>query len=220
MYRSVCNRCGWWQEIEGIPTWELLFLLLYWWWNCVTQIGTWTHSLLVRAPLALGLNETQVFKFFLKYNFIYLFFSVLDLRCCRGFFCGYREWRLFSSCGVWASCHGLSCGAWTLGTQASLVGAPGLWSSSADWTWVVSPGHVGSSWTSGQTCVCCTGRQILYHWATRFLMSQHRENSVRDSDRYKVGLFTEKHTPQIDHGPSQKERTVPGYGLVSFCRGG
>ena len=35
-----------------------------------------------------------------------------------------------------------------------------------------------------------------------------------------MGLFTEKHTPQIDHGPSQKARAVPGYGVVSFCRVG
>ena len=27
--------------------------------------------------------------------------------------------------------------------------------------------HAGSSWTRDWTCVSCTGRQILYHWATR-----------------------------------------------------
>ena len=27
--------------------------------------------------------------------------------------------------------------------------------------------HVGSIWTRNQTCVFCTGRQILYHWAIR-----------------------------------------------------
>ena len=27
--------------------------------------------------------------------------------------------------------------------------------------------HVGSAWTSNRTCVFCTCRQILYHWATR-----------------------------------------------------
>ena len=66
--------------------------------------------------------------FFFIYNFIYLFLSVLDLHCCRGFFCSYGDWRLFSSCGAGASpCRGFSCwGAWTLGTQASLVAAPGL----------------------------------------------------------------------------------------------
>ena len=51
-------------------------------------------------------------------------------------------------------------------------------------------------------------------------VSSQKEFSDRQSDIYKVGLFTEKHTPQIDRGPSQKSRDVPGYGVVNFCRGG
>ena len=34
-------------------------------------------------------------------------------------------------------------------------------------TGLAAPRHVGSSQTKGQTHVPCTGRQILYHWATR-----------------------------------------------------
>jgi len=34
-------------------------------------------------------------------------------------------------------------------------------------TGLAAPWHVGSSQTKGQTHVPCTGRQILYHWATR-----------------------------------------------------
>ena len=51
-------------------------------------------------------------------------------------------------------------------------------------------------------------------------VSSQKEFSERQSDGYQVGLFTEKHTPERDHGPSQKARAVPGYGVVSFCRGG
>ena len=32
--------------------------------------------------------------------------------------------------------------------------------------WVVIPFSKGSSWPRDQTCVSCTGKQILYHWAT------------------------------------------------------
>ena len=64
----------------------------------------------------------------------------------------------------------------------------------------------------------------LLHWQADSLPLSHQVLDVSTqrefSDTYKVGLFTEKHTPQIDCGPSQKARTVPGYGLVSFCRGG
>lgn len=55
--------------------------------------------------------------------------------------------------------------------------------------------------------------QVLY-------VSSQKEFSERQSDIYKVGFFTEKHTPQIDRGPSQKARDVPGSGVVNFCRGG
>ena len=44
-----------------------------------------------------------------------------------------------------------------LGTQAQRLWCMGL----------VAPSHVGSSWTGDQTCVPCTGRWILNHWATR-----------------------------------------------------
>ena len=46
-----------------------------------------------------------------------------------------------------------------------------LW---AQWLWytgLVAPLHVGSSWTRDWTHVSCTGRRILYHWATREALS-------------------------------------------------
>ena len=57
--------------------------------------------------------------FLYKFIFIYLFLTVLGLRCCA---------RAFSSCGNWASyCSGFSCcGARALGMQASVVAARGL----------------------------------------------------------------------------------------------
>ena len=33
--------------------------------------------------------------------------------------------------------------------------------------WVAIPFSRRSSWPKDQTCISCTGRQILYHWATR-----------------------------------------------------
>ena len=54
----------------------------------------------------------------------------------------------------------------------------------------------------------------------RFLISHGRKNSVRESDREEVDLFREKHTPQTESGPSQKAGVAPGYGVVSFYRGG
>ena len=62
-------------------------------------------------------------------------------------------------CGVQAShCGGFSCcGARALGTKASVVVALSL----------VTPWHVGSSWTRDRTHVPCIGRWIINHCATR-----------------------------------------------------
>ena len=42
------------------------------------------------------------------------------------------------------------------------------------WLWhmgLIAPRHVGSSRMRDQTLVFCTGRQILYHWAAREVLS-------------------------------------------------
>ena len=49
--------------------------------------------------------------------------------------------------------------------RTSVVAALRL-SSSDSWA-LVAPQHVASSWTSDQTHVFCTGRQILNHWTTK-----------------------------------------------------
>ena len=46
--------------------------------------------------------------------------------------------------------------------SCSCSGAPAL-----GWSGFVVPWHVGSSQIRDWTCVSCTGRRILYHWATR-----------------------------------------------------
>ena len=51
-------------------------------------------------------------------------------------------------------------------------------------------------------------------------VSSQKELSERQSDREEVDLFRETHTPQTDCRPSQKARVAPGYGVVSFYRGG
>ena len=65
---------------------------------------------------------------FSNYLFMCLFLALLDHRCCLWAFSGYREQRMFSSCGVWAShsCSSFCCGAQALGTWASVVAARGL----------------------------------------------------------------------------------------------
>ena len=89
-----------------------------------------------------------------------------------------RERRLLSSCGVQAShCGGFSCrGARALvcGLQkpqhlGSVLRLPGSRAPAQElrWTGLVTPQHVGSSRTRGQTCVSYIGRWILYHWASR-----------------------------------------------------
>ena len=40
--------------------------------------------------------------------------------------------------------------------------------------WVAMPSFRGSSWPRDWTCVSCTGRQILYHWATREARELHQ----------------------------------------------
>ena len=67
----------------------------------------------------------------------------------------------------------LSCGAQAQGVQTSVAAAPGsrapaqsLWPSA-----FVAPPHMGSPQTRDRTCVSCTGRQVLYHEATREALS-------------------------------------------------
>ena len=68
------------------------------------------------------------FFFFLlsfKNNFIYLFFIVLGLSCCKGFFSNCCKYGLLPSCSVQASPgSAFSClRAWPLGARASEVAA-------------------------------------------------------------------------------------------------
>ena len=75
---------------------------------------------------------------------------------CSGF-CGWRPPALghagFSRCGMWAR-------------QLQLPGSR----AQAKWLWHISlvvPRHVGLFQIGERTWVSCTGRRILYHWATR-----------------------------------------------------
>ena len=103
-----------------------------------------------------------------KKRFIYLFFAGLGLCCvCRlslvAMNRGYSSWQ-YTSFSLW----------WLLFLQSvdSRTQAQYLWH-----TGLVTLRHVGSSWTRDRTCVPCTGRQILNHWAIRevlwFLHLQH-----------------------------------------------
>ena len=74
---------------------------------------------------------SRLYLFILKINlfilFYYLFLAALGLRCCMQVFSSCSEWGLLC-CGERAShCGGFSCcGAWALGSRASVVVARGL----------------------------------------------------------------------------------------------
>ena len=122
------------------------------------------------------------FLFF--YKFIYfilfiLFLAALGLCFCMRAFLWFWQAGATLHCGAQAShCGGFSCcGAWALGTWASVVVAQGLSSCGSRalerrlsklWhTGLVAPRHVRSSWTRARTHVPCNGRRILNHCATR-----------------------------------------------------
>ena len=68
-----------------------------------------------------------VFLLHIYILFIYLFLAALSLHCCTQAFSSCSERGLTLCCSVWAShCGGFSCGAWALGTRASVVVALGL----------------------------------------------------------------------------------------------
>ena len=96
--------------------------------------------------------------------------------------------RGYLRCCAWAShCSGFSCcGAWAVGSRASVVAARGLsscglralesrLSSCGAVVGLVAPRHVGSSRTRARTCVPCIGRRILNHCTTR--EAQHYNSS-------------------------------------------
>ena len=112
-------------------------------------------------------------------EFMYLFFGCVGSLLLHAGFLQLQRAGATLCCGVLVShCGGFSCcGAWALGTQASVVVARGLqqlWlagsRAQAQQLWrtgLVALRHVGSSWARARTCVPCFGRQILNHCATR-----------------------------------------------------
>ena len=94
----------------------------------------------------------------------------------KAFLSGCGEQGLLSRCGSWAS-HwgGFSCSrAWApghVGFSGFSMWARKSWllGSRAQRSWcrgLVALRHVVPSGTRDQACVSCTGRKILYHWAT------------------------------------------------------
>ena len=103
----------------------------------------------------------KVSHLYFFFNFIYLFllFAVLGLSCCALAFSSLAS-RGYSLVAV----HGL------LNAGASLVAEHRLQACGLQQPWLmglVALQHVRSSWIRDQTCVPCTGRQILNHWTTR-----------------------------------------------------
>ena len=121
------------------------------------------------------------FLFFLNLliSFIFfLFLALLGLRCCTWAFssCGERGLLFLAVCGLLIAvdslvvehrlqvrglqqlCHVGS----VVVARSSRAQAQQLWR-----TGLVTPQHVGSSWTRAQTRVPCIGRWILNHCTTR-----------------------------------------------------
>ena len=96
-----------------------------------------------------------------------------------------------------ANCSGFSCRDRLQSTQASVAAASGLSSTGS----VVAqyelscPWHMGSSQTKDWTHVSCTGRQMLYHWATReapnsifetnFIWCQNQTKTIQEKENYR-----------------------------------
>ena len=92
---------------------------------------------------------------------------MLGLQCCSGFFLVVASGATFSL-RAWAShCGGFSCycGAQTLGCTGSRAPEDRL--SGCGCIRLVAPKHVGCSQVMDWTHVSCTGRWIVYPWATR-----------------------------------------------------
>ena len=111
-------------------------------------------------------KSTLFFVFFQKFIYLLIFGCVGSSLPLRGLFFQLRSAGPALCCGAQASpCAGFSCcGAWAIGTQASVVVAHSLSScgTRAQLLW-----HVGSSQTRVQTRVPCIGRRIFNHCATR-----------------------------------------------------
>ena len=92
------------------------------------------------------------YSIFLSLLISVLFSAVLGRHWCLQAFASCGEQRLLSSAPA-SRC---------VGSPYGKAGAQYLWLRG-----LVAPQHVGSSQTRDQTCVPCTGRQILNHWTTR-----------------------------------------------------
>ena len=107
-------------------------------------------------------------KTFPKVFFGHLFiFGCAGCSMLQGLLSSCDKWGLLFICGVWAFyCGGFSCcEARALGLLGATAQVRLLW-----WTSLnhVALQHVGSSQIGDHTRVSCTGREILYHRATRF----------------------------------------------------
>ena len=103
-------------------------------------------------------------------NFVYVFLAALGLHCRVGVLQSRQVGPALQLC-----CAGFAL-QWLLLLQSMGSGCVGFrklqfmdsraWAEQLWCTSLVAPWHVGSSWTKGQICVPCTGRQILTTWTT------------------------------------------------------
>ena len=117
-------------------------------------------------------DSSRVESLFKFHIYLFLFLSVLGLRCCTQVFSSCSKWGLRCSCEAIVS---RACGLQELRLPGSRAQAQQLWLTDP-----AAPRHVRSSPTRGQTSVPCTARQILNHW-TAVTFECHFSASFKDS---------------------------------------
>ena len=114
--------------------------------------GVLPHSTTRRRLFPLAFFPVGKHPVLFLYNFMYLFLAVLGLPSCTSF-------SLVAESGSYSLVVVLGFSLqyrlllWSTGSRAQ---APWLWHMG-----LVAAQHVGSFWIRDQTCVFCTGRQIL-----------------------------------------------------------
>ena len=120
--------------------------------------------LLLYLPLDLSNEHTVRLTQFSFFLFIYSLLAALRLCCCTRAFSSCGEGGLVSSGGAWAShLRDFSCcGAWALGSRASVVGAGGF--SSCDTQSSLPCGTWSLPGLGTERLPRCIGRALLFYF--------------------------------------------------------
>ena len=133
--------------------------------SCYISMCSWKQA---RFIMVLGLHSSWGHPFPFSKNSLFLYIWLCFVLTAAQAFSSCGEQGQLSSCGAQAShCSGFCC-CWarTLGHSASVAGVPGLLEHKLGRCGTQA--HlIQSMWIRDRNHVSCTGRLILYHWATR-----------------------------------------------------